>query len=329
MALFLSNRDGDGKTSEEGHYRFQTRVFEGEVLHVNDLNVTQNSPLNMNVLMAVGDFRIETSAGYAYTGWSNSIQSIPINTADPANPRITSIVLYIDRSAATSPSPPNNPGIPKIMAVDGVAAAVPTSPSDSDVQSAVGMNNPYIVISDVTVPSSAIQIINANISDKRIRVKLTPDVLSSSDMFALVGPLVYPIGSVYTNYSNSTNPGTIFGFGTWVAITGRVVVGLDASQTEFDTQGETGGTKTETLTLAQTPVRTGTITLHSAAVATNISSATGAFGSGLTNGQYATTSGPINGASSVGIINYNNGGGGGSHNNLQPYVVAYVWRRTA
>jgi len=38
--------------------------------------------------------------------------------------------------------------------------------------------------------------------------------------------LIYPVGSIYTNASNATNPATLFGFGTWVAFgAGRVLIG--------------------------------------------------------------------------------------------------------
>ena len=58
-----------------------------------------------------------------------------------------------------------------------------------------------------------------------------------------IGKLLYPVGSIYNNISVSTNPATLLGFGTWMAITGRVVVGLDSGDAAFDTIGETGGSK--------------------------------------------------------------------------------------
>ena len=49
---------------------------------------------------------------------------------------------------------------------------------------------------------------------------------------------IYPVGSIYMSV-DSTNPAQIFGFGTWVAWgAGRVPVGVDTSQTEFDTVEE-------------------------------------------------------------------------------------------
>jgi len=56
--------------------------------------------------------------------------------------------------------------------------------------------------------------------------------------------LCWPIGSVFTSVV-STDPHDLLGFGTWSAIAaGRVLVGLDSGDTDFDTAEETGGTKT-------------------------------------------------------------------------------------
>ena len=54
----------------------------------------------------------------------------------------------------------------------------------------------------------------------------------------------YPVGSIYMNATNSTNPATLLGFGTWSSFgAGRVLIGLDSSDTDFDSAEETGGAK--------------------------------------------------------------------------------------
>lgn len=56
---------------------------------------------------------------------------------------------------------------------------------------------------------------------------------------------VYPVGSIYINATSSSNPTSLLGFGTWEAFgAGRVMVGLNGSDTDFDTAEETGGAKT-------------------------------------------------------------------------------------
>ena len=73
---------------------------------------------------------------------------------------------------------------------------------------------------------------------------------------------VYPVGSVYINASVSTNPATLLGFGTWTAFgAGRVLVGLDSTDTDFDSAEETGGAKTHTLTTSEIPSHTHTTTI--------------------------------------------------------------------
>jgi len=105
-----------------------------------------------------------------------------------------------------------------------------------------------------------------------------------------------------------TNPATLFGIGTWTAIAGKVIVGIDSGQTEFDTLDETGGAKTHTLSTAEMPAHT-----HICSQAAN----------------FAAGGADKNVAGSGGSTESGSTGGGGAHNNLQPYIVKYVWQRTA
>lgn len=122
----------------------------------------------------------------------------------------------------------------------------------------------------------------------------------------LKGKIGLPVGAIYIS-TVSTNPSTILGYGTWIAFgSGRTLVGVDTGQTEFDTVEETGGAKTHTLTTAEIPAHT-----HSA---------------------FDFSGGPSNLAGGGGLnISGNTGstGGGGAHNNLQPYITVYFFKRTA
>lgn len=69
--------------------------------------------------------------------------------------------------------------------------------------------------------------------------------------------LIYPIGSIYTSV-NSANPSTLFG-GTWEAFgSGRCLVGVDTSDTDFNTVQKTGGSKTNSTTFTPSGSITGT-----------------------------------------------------------------------
>lgn len=130
----------------------------------------------------------------------------------------------------------------------------------------------------------------------------------------------YPVGSVFITES-AADPATTLGGGTWVQYAkGRCLVGQDPAQAEFDTIGETGGAKTHALTVAQMPPHTHEISGldHSPGVPT------GPF-------WYFQTANSAPG-DVYGIDTKSTGGSGGSaqpHNNLQPYIVVYFWKRTA
>lgn len=134
---------------------------------------------------------------------------------------------------------------------------------------------------------------------------------------------MYPVGSVYTNISDSTNPATLFGFGTWVAIAGRVVVGLDAGDASFDTAGETGGSKNAVL-VSHTHTITDPGHAHANVVTSSDANSRydGIGGSPLVNQSNDTDSATTG-------ITLSTDGVSATNANLQPYVVAYVWKRTA
>lgn len=74
---------------------------------------------------------------------------------------------------------------------------------------------------------------------------------------------VYPVGSIYLSVNN-VNPSTLFG-GTWVAWgSGKVPVGVDTSDTDFDTVEETGGTKSHKYTPQGSNGNVGATTLTAA-----------------------------------------------------------------
>lgn len=131
----------------------------------------------------------------------------------------------------------------------------------------------------------------------------------------LILPTIYPIGSVYTNADDGTNPATLLGFGTWTAFgAGRVPVGKASSGT-FATAGSTLGEETHTLTISEMPSHdhggSGGL-LHT-------------VGSGYT---HLVGSSSWNFATMGGLtISYQ--GGGSAHNVIQPSVVVYMWKRTA
>ena len=156
---------------------------------------------------------------------------------------------------------------------------------------------------------------------------------------------MYPVGSIYLSVS-PTNPSTYFG-GTWVAWgSGRVPVGINTSDSNFNTVEKTGGASAVTLTASQIPSHTHTFTGSSTTTNSagghthNIGRDTdGGSGSSRYTVHKAGASGAqgTSPTSSAGAHTHTltpkgkngNTGGGGSHTNLQPYIVCYMWKRTA
>lgn len=123
---------------------------------------------------------------------------------------------------------------------------------------------------------------------------------------------VYPVGSIVTFYDTADHS-NFLGL-TWVRFAaGKMVVGYDSSDEDFDTIGETGGEKTHTLTVDEMPS-------HRHALKTY-------YDSGANQGWCFDN---VGGKNSFFTNEYCAAEGGDqAHNNMPPYITAALWRRTA
>lgn len=217
---------------------------------------------------------------------------------------------------------------------------------------------------------------------------------------------LYPVGSIYMSTS-STNPSKFMGFGTWEPWgSGRVPVGIDKNDSNFNKVEKTGGSKTHALTIKEIPSHTHGMNDHTHSIANHTHSlanhvhdlnnhthstpdhthstpdhthtyvdyhphdtafewatksstasgvavsakgsssrtivasgggTTGSSGTGVTGAASGNTG--AGGAGNTGAGGAGNTGGasgnttatgsGSAHNNLQPYVTCYMWKRTA
>lgn len=147
---------------------------------------------------------------------------------------------------------------------------------------------------------------------------------------ALIG--AYPVGSIYMNATVATNPATLLGFGTWTAFgAGRVPVGINSGDADFDTVEETGGTKdaiipTHTHTASSSSSSTDSGHTHSISRGLG---ASGAGGDALLSGggvQSGTSTANITTTTTTTVAN---AGESATGKNLQPYIVVHMWKRTA
>lgn len=145
----------------------------------------------------------------------------------------------------------------------------------------------------------------------------------------------WPIGSIYYNGAVATNPATLLGFGTWEQYgKGRVVISQDNTDALFTTIGQTGGSKnTVVVSHNHTADTTGQHT-HSLNVY-GYRFSTADFNDRISSND---NGGARNKIKSDDAFADNNGehthtisttGESGVNKNLQPYIVAYAWIRTA
>ena len=137
---------------------------------------------------------------------------------------------------------------------------------------------------------------------------------------------LYPVGSIYMSATMSTVAQVEAAFGgTWVAWgAGRVPVGVDPNDTSFDTVEETGGEKTHLLSTNEMPRHVHMISrfYNTTGFATPYGAPYSGWGlksndNGGQNDIYTTkTGGNDNDTTSA-------------HNNLQPYITCYMYKRTA
>jgi hypothetical protein len=157
------------------------------------------------------------------------------------------------------------------------------------------------------------------------QIATTAFVAANQTPLATILNTVYPIGSVYTNATNSTNPATLLGFGTWVAFgAGRVMVGFNGADPLFDSAEETGGSK-DAIVVSHSHGVTDPGHAHTYV---NGAPSPGYFVDGNTGPQgYLGTSATTSPATTG--ISIQTAGSSGTNANLQPYITVYLWKRTA
>lgn len=135
--------------------------------------------------------------------------------------------------------------------------------------------------------------------------------------------LLYPVGTIYTNSSVSTNPATLLGFGTWTAFgAGRVMVGFNASNALFDTAEETGGSA-DAIVVSHNHTLTDPGHNHTYTKVNSTSPQSGSATQCFTNTTTDNTSTATTG------ISIASAGSSGTNANYQPYITVYMWKRAS
>jgi microcystin-dependent protein len=153
----------------------------------------------------------------------------------------------------------------------------------------------------------------------------------------------YPVGSIYMS-TVSTNPATLFGFGTWVAYgQGRMPISADGTYTA----GSTGGSATTTLSTTNLPSHTHSFSATSGNPNTSLNHRhyVGSRDSTADNGGNYAQEFVSDAGSGYGPNTYTNyqdlqhthdisgttgsAGSGTAVTTISPYIAVYMWTRTA
>lgn len=162
-------------------------------------------------------------------------------------------------------------------------------------------------------------------------ITIAPNGITATEIAQSFLDTIYPIGSVYTNATNSTNPGTLLGFGTWVQFAaGRMMLGFGqgtdtrGDTVNFNSVGDTSGEYQHVLTIGEMPAHDhisnrNDFDTFNGLVIKRSSGVNSTGGTDTTPGEIDCTQ------KALPEIEGNNE----AHNNMPPYIVVYMWKRTA
>ena len=164
------------------------------------------------------------------------------------------------------------------------------------------------------------------------------DDVGSEAVISIIGKALYPVGAIYMSTAN-VNPSTFIAGTTWVAWgSGKVPVGVDTSDTSFDTVEKTGGEKTHTLTESEMPAHK-----HTGTESTSLGNTKPELGASATVAKetiiadFTRTTENVTVYENAATTPANNTltvehgitvGGGQPHSILQPYITCYMFKRT-
>ncbi len=185
----------------------------------------------------------------------------------------------------------------------------------------ISITSSYVIAETLIKSENVSYVDNSNLKATNVQAAIDGTCTKfSNDLITLKSTIIneiYPVGSIYISYS-STNPSSFLG-GTWDAFgKGQTLVGIDTAQTEFNTVGKTGGEKTHKLTIDETP--SGIVRSAQFTVEGQWSIGAWTYHEGSVGQWMATIMGQH--------PSYLSGSYDKAHNNLQPYITVYMWKRT-
>ena len=177
--------------------------------------------------------------------------------------------------------------------------------------------------------SAYVKTVNNVVPDDNGNVNIEiPEPPSDNEIKQLVLNTFFPVGSIYMDATGKINPNTQFG-GTWTKIENRFLYGQGTKAI-----GATGGAETVTLSIKQMPSHnhtgsTSTAGNHRHAITAQARTDADDMVSYHDSARVPKTLYTDYAGNHTHTLTINNTGSGQAHENMPPYLVVAIWKRTA
>ena len=180
MSEYLANLS-NGEIDEKGFLRhLGLFVQESGVVQADALAVTAQDTPDMSVVVSGGatghDIIFVTDAGDTYHGWNTADYTVTIAANATGSSKTDSIIAYADLASGSATA--NNPGGLKFVSVRGAS----TTPTTSEIETAIGAGNPWEQLSSVTVANGASSVNSGNIVDTRAYAHLKGSLIDDGSV---------------------------------------------------------------------------------------------------------------------------------------------------
>lgn len=214
MTTFTGGALNGNKTDVEGFFKPLAQLYTPGVamaLNADAMKVTQRGAgANMSVDVAPGVAILQRpDNSYSYQSWIGSIENVVVTAANPTNPRIDTVVAWVDITEQTTATN-NAPGSLKLQNIAGTPSGTPAAVNDATIQSTLGSGIAWVKLATILVGAGVTTISNAVISEARTpiraRVTGTPTDLSvSTAKIAASAVTQAKISQGFVGYNNVGN----------------------------------------------------------------------------------------------------------------------------
>lgn len=267
--------------------------------------------------------------------------------AESVSASTTTLLVYVGEGGATTirnvwPTPPFYASIMPANPSAGVANSL-----DSEIVKVTAVGNDQVGNTALTVTraqrgttskafTAGAIVTNANYAEDAVLLgdegsteAHTPWIGVADIIWSQMVDKIYPVGSIFMSatLSTATAVGNALG-GTWEEWgTGKVPVGVDTSDADFEESEIEGGEKEHTLAVTEMPRHNHTLSFTANSTGMGTKKTYGTVYSTQNQSIIRNNTIPTTGELAYWGIDYT--GSGQSHNNLQPYITCYMYKRIA